>query len=154
MTDQTTTHEVHRTNLLALAHFLETEPAVRKHFNMATYFAVDNECGSVACALGWAPIALGHEKQISESLYVALDYDQYSKDHFDLYPINPEWDWLFGAEWVHIDNTPEGAAARIRKFVKWDHNLPIDVQDFVDDVLLEEPEAKEAAAAYQRIMAE
>lgn len=29
-----------------------------------------------------------------------------------------EWNWLFGSEWEDVDNTPKGAAKRIRIFLE------------------------------------
>lgn len=99
-------------------------------------------CGTVACALGHGPAAgvpVGRLFLNRASLaYSGIDWDKYAKVRFG---INREdqgyqndgtfrwqcgnklWQFLFGPYWEETDNTPHGAAARIR-FVLDGNDLP------------------------------
>ena len=72
-------------------------------------------CGTVACACGHGPMA-GMPGLEGE------DWTGYSERVFHLSPFQPEWDFLFSGQWADIDNTPKGAAARIRRLL--DKGLP------------------------------
>ena len=64
-------------------------------------------CGTVACAAGHGPMA-GIKGLPNESwaMYTARSFTGGDSDMFS---------YLFGADWVYADNTPKGAAARIRR---------------------------------------
>jgi hypothetical protein len=79
-------------------------------FDMAEFCEADRSlfadtCGSVGCAIGHGPYA-GVEKHAEE------DWDQYSHRVFGLELA--AWAWCFSSRWRDTDNTPEGAALRIR----------------------------------------
>lgn len=114
----------HRLNLLALAKYLDelVQPA---KFNMRYYWRTRNrsrfltaidrddyksECGTVACAVGHA--ALLFEALPSES------WSSFSERVFGVNSEGKEWRWMFGPNWSTVDNTPQGAAKRIRLFVE------------------------------------
>lgn len=85
------------------------------------------ECGTVGCAAGHGPYA-GIPKHSTET------WTEYIGRVFDVHviPNTPntlymEWDWLFGADWREIDNTPQGAAKRILYLIR--HGLPYNWQD-------------------------
>jgi hypothetical protein len=108
-----------RANLAKLAAYLE-ENASTLNFDMQDYMLnpVTNSplklherhpCGSVGCAIGHGPAAgipiLNNQE----------DWDDYANDSFgsDV----KLWDGLFNHSWAYINNTPLGAANRIRKFL-------------------------------------
>ena len=114
---------MNKENLLKLANYLEQLPEDYDHFDMYS-FASDgitpqkihteiNQCGTVACAVGHAPIALNlSEKDIKD-----MDW----RDIADYYLIDrreDEWDWCFSQEWQSIDNTAKGAAKRIKTLLE------------------------------------
>jgi hypothetical protein len=106
-------------NLRALAKFLR-ELADPARFDMA-FFMVNhdvreyepkqakqhqNECGTVACAVGHAP-----------RLFPVIETDQtwgdYSERVFGVRVGSSTWTFMFGGAWSKVDNTPLGAAKRI-----------------------------------------
>ena len=114
-----------RNNLEKLAVYLETNPQ-EQTFGMSKYFAVHGKivyfpataakvqsCGTVACAIGHGPYA-GIVPLEGE------DWETYSDRCFtqDM----KAWAWCFSGSWVKVDNTPIGAAKRIRWFLE--HGVP------------------------------
>lgn len=116
-------------NLKTLAKYLEDLEINGLKFSMERYHDYGNfmsdidllDCGTGGCAVGHAPYA-GIEKLKGE------DFTSYS--HRTLVPVDHGlpmseiddqqqdiWDWLFSDDWAAIDDTPEGAAARIRAFI-------------------------------------
>jgi len=98
-------------NLLKLADYLESGNLKAK-FDMAIIYDTSkcdgiNDCGTVGCALGHGPYA-GIPKPLQES------WIQYSYNAFGMEWGTNEFKQLFGSQWEAIDNTPEGAAKRIR----------------------------------------
>ena len=67
------------------------------------------ECGTVACAAGHGPMA-GVPARPGEDWY---DYTERCFTGGD----NDAFNYMFGAQWKKIDNTPKGAAARIRRYL-------------------------------------
>ena len=108
---------MNKTNLLKLAKFLEGNP---KHFNMREFankgrqdLNIDEvDCKSVCCAIGFSPIVLPRltAKYVKENWH----NDWYGLS-YSLYGVSKTtWDWLFASYWSKVDNTPTGAAMRIR----------------------------------------
>lgn len=65
------------------------------------------ECGTVGCALGWAPF-FGLKKNVGES------WQRFGNRSLIDVEIHPEeWRWCFSAAWSRVDNTKRGAAQRI-----------------------------------------
>lgn len=112
-------------NLLKLADYLERFPADYQHFAMDYYVQSPicaetcndcarrlklKACGTAACAVGHGPNAgilpLGNEGWLD-----------YSERAFGLSGGSREWLWCFSEEWESVDNTPSGAAKRIRALV-------------------------------------
>lgn len=79
-------------------------------------------CGTVACALGHAPLLFPPEKDESWATYSLRVFGL--KEHHD------EWLWVFGPAWAHTDNTKEGAVARIEWLI--DKGLPANWRDQMD----------------------
>ena len=92
-----------RANLLRLAAHLDLV-VTNLRFDMGTF---QNECGTIGCACGHGP-SLGIARNDRETW---LDYAEraFSAGVFD-----PAHFWMFGGAWQGIDNTPRGAASRIR----------------------------------------
>lgn len=116
---------MNKRNLLKLAKFLETEP---QNFNMKEFatkgrkdLAIEEvDCKSVCCAIGFAPILFPrltakHVKDTWRNDWFGLSYKLYAVQ-------SAQWDWLFSTYWKQIDNTPTGAAMRIRYLVT--HGVP------------------------------
>ena len=113
---------MNRKNLRILADYLESKK-LKAAFSMETYSA-DGEsykpnCGAVGCAIGHGPYA-GIPKRVSES------WDAYDTRVFGLQ--GEALRWCFSSRWAEIDNTPEGAAKRIRYLLE--HGAPPD--DFLN----------------------
>jgi hypothetical protein len=120
----------HKDNLLKLAAYLETLPDDYEQFDMTGYMmARDGHywdsleieerskpvCGTVACAVGHGPAA-------GIRLYGDHSWEDYSDRVFGEFEDTPScWDYMFSSIWSEIDNTPKGAAARIRKYVALGH---------------------------------
>lgn len=109
--------------LLRLAEYLMMLPDDYHQFEMSHYSNKDEyagrkpvSCGSTACALGHAPYALGHPRQIVQKRFNPLggleDWDDYGERVFGSLSTQAEG-FLFGGEWSRDDNTTVGAAARI-----------------------------------------
>ena len=128
---------MNKENLLKLADYLDGE-VTQEQFNMAWYrtandgritdFYNTHDCGSVGCALGWSPFVKGLEPHDCDYVDLGDDYGEYlnfrdySARVFDL--SSSEWTWCFDSYWVKIDNTPSGAAKRIRYLVE--HGIPLE----------------------------
>lgn len=111
-------------NLITLATYLEQLPANYSHFHMRTFYYEHGfaeyeypnqvpaapDCGTIACAIGHGPAA-GLPAKDGEG------WLSYSKRVFDTTP--REWDWCFSADWQTTDNTPQGAAKRIRHLIEF-----------------------------------
>jgi hypothetical protein len=109
---------MNRTNLEKLASYLEGLPADCNHFKMNTYFqrygtfrtygdaTLAGDCDTAACAVGHGPAA-----GIILATEVS-DWADYGEKAFEL--ASDEWVWCFSGGWSAVDNTPHGAAKRIR----------------------------------------
>lgn len=108
---------MNRENLKKLADYLEGP--LKADFNMSAYceeFLYDQStCGSVGCALGHGPYA-GIPKTRYES------WNRYSERAFGFSNASKEWGWIFSSRWSSVDNSPIGAAKRIR--ILLDEGLP------------------------------
>lgn len=112
----------HKDNLLKLAAYLETLPDDYEQFHMFEYMKDDEGfvlwqpqtvqpgCGTVACAVGHGPSA-------GIRLYGDTNWDSYVDRVFG-YLLHNGFEYMFGADWTYTDNTPKGAAARIRTYVE------------------------------------
>ena len=123
---------MNRENLTKLADYLAALPADYDHFDMFDYYrnirifgyilpiesALPDKCGAVACAVGHGPAA-GIPPVAGE------DWTTYGHRVFDMG--GEEWYWCFSDKWTGIDNTPHGAAKRIRHLLE--HGLPEDATD-------------------------
>jgi hypothetical protein len=122
-------------NLAIHADFLATSP-IANHFDMDTFqWSASDEmetnddlsiyeailtleslhtCGTSACAIGWGPAA-GFPISSEDNSW--FDYGE-RVFGVSLESDEEAFDYLFGSEWVDIDNTPTGCAERIRTYLK------------------------------------
>lgn len=111
-----------RLNLMLLADFLDA-PRKRLRFNMTT-FEEKGECGTVRCACGYGPYAgvrmLKEERANAGGASYGNGWSIYAHRAFGA--TGGVFCWLFAGVWYRNDNTREGAAARIRYYLK--HGLP------------------------------
>ncbi len=118
-------------NLTLLANYLEALPSDYKHFAMSHYMTTGSRalgplevgatigCGTSACALGHAPFVTGLPKPNEKE-----NWSYYSERIFDMSYYSDEWGWCFSCQWASVDDTPQGAAARIKHLVKNETKLP------------------------------
>lgn len=117
---------MNRTNLERLASYLENLPEGYLHFDMESYFhepscdlrterdEMEHSIGLTEPTMGMVGCALGH------SAAAGIDPIEWDATlWFDFaekaYGVDPEQaSYIFGGEWYAIDNTPKGAAQRIR----------------------------------------
>jgi hypothetical protein len=162
-------------NLETLANYLDSLPPDYTHFDMATYLGHDGDCGedpeeilqeghtqeyiqncgTVACAVGHGPAA-GIKLRRSELFdsYSEIDWNDYSARVFGCHPTNYEyqpecWHFLFSSDWSECDNTPQGAAARIRYILAG--GTPIFLNYFSSNKL-NKSQMKEKMAEYQKFL--
>jgi hypothetical protein len=138
---------IYRKRLAKLADFLDTVPSGQ--FDMELFRRDDIHtkdlytCDTAGCAMGWATSIIrsdvvdrfrnrsgGINFHSIADMYYGCGYFTYASNTFE---------FLFGSCWRCIDNTPEGAAARIRYFL--DKGLPI-VANYEEAVELYKPYIK------------
>jgi hypothetical protein len=113
--------------LLALADHIEKIP--QEVFSMDQFREDDHMtlegCGTVGCILGHAPALIREKRWVPlkaivvnpKNLLSRIDWLRVS-GVFGIHSNMAIWDYLFGAFWETTDNTPKGAAKRIRWAVK------------------------------------
>jgi len=104
---------MNKDNLVKLAKYILSEVS-DEQFNMKHFrsdegdslkkFYSPNDCGTVGCALGWAPFVKGLEV-VDSDIYKngALDFEIYSKRVFGTERVS-NWQFLFGGYWSNTDN--------------------------------------------------
>jgi len=114
---------MNRENLNKMADYIETIP--QEKFNMATYRtgeSIKHECDTVGCVIGHCTVL---DKNPLPMDYIGdIAFYAWSKEFTGLDPDSSEWAYLFASEWEDMDNTPTGAASRIRHFLE--NGLPQD----------------------------
>lgn len=107
-------------NLVKLADFLDAHYNELKFnmFSYGNYYPSDNICGTVACAAGHGPMA-GIRARESE-----VWYDYIHRVFIGDENSSSIYTFLFSQKWVVYDNTPNGAAARIRYFLDHEDDFP------------------------------
>lgn len=125
-------------NLRLLRDYLvENFDYVDKHFNMRNWrlqkaaskgftevnYKSKYDCGTHGCLMGWVPFALEHK--IDDRWFgdfEELDFAKLSMGVFPalcpevrcgIYELTDAWIFLFTGKWAEVDNTLEGAIARI-----------------------------------------
>lgn len=131
-------------NLEKLATFLETQ-CDPTHFDMSDFFLDGkgvfympyqvskkdyNECGTVACAAGYGPAAGIEPKSKESKNWFVYVINNFTRGDGEVYF------WCFSSDWAYVDNTPLGAAKRIRYMLKHRH-IPVDIRIFTDSDIIE-----------------
>ena len=125
----------HPRRLLALADYIETVPQVL--FTMTRFRNQGEErkehCGAVGCVVGHAPklilgkrwaslksITVQEDETYTRSEIGSFDWEKVSEVGLGVPQTTALWDYLFDSNWGAwgTDNTPTGAAERIRWVVK------------------------------------
>lgn len=70
------------------------------------------ECDSVGCMVGHLT-AIDSENVMKNYTDTDIDFKLWSKDYFGLNKM--KWHYLFGSDWSKVDNTLQGAIARMRR---------------------------------------
>jgi hypothetical protein len=130
----------HKINLDKLATYLEALPADYREFDMRDFNTKEGDeyayhrsldldervygCGTAACAVGHGPAA-GVRPYADRNWFCYAERafgvgDGCSTDEED------RFEYLFGSSWTSYDNTPHGAAARIRKYLDLGGKTPLD----------------------------
>jgi hypothetical protein len=122
-----------RRRLRKLGKFMLT--VVPRRFDMRVYLSEKfsapylakqhlTNCGTSACALGWAGYLF---PRLSAKAY---SFERLADELFDIHPMTRDWFFLFCASWARRDNSPEFAARRIHLYLekglpsKWDIDTP------------------------------
>ena len=116
-------------NLIRMADYIETVP--QEKFGMMAYRYGDNtryECDSIGCIIGHCTILDDADLPINISGSIAF---QVWSQKFIGTDDEEVWLYLFSYHWMHSDNTPTGAAKRIRYYVA--NGLPENWQDQIRD---------------------
>lgn len=85
---------------------------------VTTDFLSIGECGTVGCALGWAPFVPGLEVAEQDFDYsplnTRLDFSKYAVRVLDVDDNHPGglWNFLFGPRWTLYNNTLKGFISR------------------------------------------
>ena len=124
-------------NLEILATFLENE-VTQEQFDMLQFRSHDDkdvsflslkDCGTVGCALGWAPFVIKTESQDFDNEDY-LDFSAYCYRIFNLCSEEGDsWNYCFGGDWryVEFENTPKGTAKRIREIIASEGDMTKDM---------------------------
>jgi len=74
---------------------------------------VEDICGTVACAIGYGPLI---EPPVEDDYEITqqFSYFDYSERVTGLPHESTLWEFMFSSKWWLVDNTPSGAAQRIR----------------------------------------
>lgn len=129
-------NDTQHANLKKLADYL-AKGNTEKIFNMEEFctgsyenyddetIALENyDCGTAACAMGHGPAA-GIKPFLHEDWW---DYSRraFGIDQSEMDAGFDAFQWMFSSVWAHIDNTPQGAAARIYWFLDHGEKVPED----------------------------
>jgi len=113
---------MNKENLVKLAKSI-LEKVTDDQFNMESFrsigggdpcdFKSKNDCGTIGCALGWAPFVKGLEVVEGDfDCFGELCFYVYSKRVFGVIK-TPQWGFLFNGCWCDADNTREGFVKRV-----------------------------------------
>ena len=108
---------IHKKRLRKLARYLLTQVPQEK-FDMLIYRIGDHDtghiCGTAGCALGWSPAIMGREEFLGFTDRDGdIDYLRIAESYFGIKYDSRVWNYIFSGNWAYVDNTPQGAAARI-----------------------------------------
>ena len=111
---------MNKENLLRMADHIETVP--QDVFSMRYYRGGGNdstedlthECKSVGCVIGHCVILDNWENVPKDDLF-GIYYMEWSEKFTGLRGLSYKWIYAFSGDWKQHDNTPKGAAERLRK---------------------------------------
>jgi len=84
--------------------------------NFRTGEAVKHECDTVGCVIGHCTVL--DENPLPMRYSGNINFSAWSFDFTGLGPLSGESAYLFASSWEAVDNTPTGAANRIRHFLE------------------------------------
>ena len=111
----------HRDNLEKLAAYLEALPSNYQDFDMLVFNEensnepVRQTCGTAACAIGHG-LSAGIRASSKDCSWQAYAHRVFGTEG-EYIAHGKLWDWCFTQEWQFYDNTPAGAALRIRAYL-------------------------------------
>lgn len=102
-------------NLNRMADYIETIP--QEKFDMVDFrkddLPTEYECNTVGCIIGHCTI-LDEMSNMPKYPDGWINFFLWSKQFTGLELNSDFWRWCFSGSWVSVDNTPTGAARRIR----------------------------------------
>lgn len=113
---------MNKENLLRMVDYIETVPQDMfdmKHYRGSGGNQIEAECDGVGCIIGHC-IHLDAPENIPRDSEGQIMFTLWSINFTDVE--SEEWKYLFYPSWCNIDNTPIGAAKRIRWVVE--HGVP------------------------------
>lgn len=118
---------MHKRNLIKLADAVEgIDPEI---FDMSSYrknksndYLIQRtpDCGTIGCAIGWAPLVPSlemckEEEALFRIAHKGTAYAEYCSRVFGVEQGSRKWKYMFDSNWCTYDNTPTGASTRIRE---------------------------------------
>jgi len=125
--------ELNIKNLEEMADFIETVPS--KFFNMYRFrkgWEVTPECDSVGCIIGHCTVL--DKRPLPRLLNGDIYFYSWAEEFTGLPMRSSASRYLFSPDWADTDDTPKGAAKRIRFFLK--NGLP---NDWLEQIFGEAP---------------
>jgi hypothetical protein len=121
--------DMNKENLQRMADYIRTVP--REKFDMLEFRGGEGkkaECDSVGCVIGHCTVL---DAENIKARFTDVDgeirFAIWSEEFTGLSLHRSGWDWCFSADWIYIDNTPEGAALRIEWLIE--NGLPEDADE-------------------------
>lgn len=124
---------MNKENLLRMADYVETIP--QEQFDMECYRYDDKtlpECNSVGCIIGHCTIL--DADNLPRYGNGTIDFFEWGEKFTGIGWRSVDWVYLFDGMWCDTDNTPTGAAKRIRHYVE--NGLP---EDWIEQIHGEAP---------------
>ena len=121
---------MNKENLKLMADYIETIP--QEKFDMRLFRTgeqIKHACGSVGCVIGHCTIL--DERPLPMDYLGDIEFYAWSLEFTGVDPSSSEWGYLFSSDWGAADNTPTGAASRIRYFLE--NGLPEDWREQMED---------------------
>lgn len=90
------------------------------------HFYSPNDCGTVGCALGYFPLSAVPGTEPIASDFCKTLPDILSWKYYRRRVVGEQdeiWDFVFNSHWQFVDNTPTGAAARLRLVADWEGTM-------------------------------
>jgi hypothetical protein len=119
---------MNKENLLRMADYIETVP--QEKFDMELFRAGDGntpECNSIGCIIGHCTVL--DTKPLPIYINGNINFYEWSQSFTGINRESYDWIYLFSWEWAATDNTPTGAAKRIRHYVE--NGLPENWHDII-----------------------